>query len=1332
MSDEAKLRSYLEKVTVDLRQARRRAAEAEQRLAEPIAIVGIGCRYPGGADSPQQLWQLVEEGRDAVGGFPADRGWDLEALYHPDPANPGTCCTREGGFLAAAAGFDADFFNISPREAVVMDPQQRLLLEASWEALEDGGIDPRALKGSRTGVFAGVMYQEYGAASLGMPPGMTTSIVSGRVAYFLGLEGPAVTVDTACSSSLVTLHLAAQALRGRDCDLALAGGVTVLATPISMIVLGAQGGLSPEGRCKAFADAANGTGWAEGVGVLALERLSDAQRNGHEVLATIRGSAVNQDGASNGLTAPNGPSQERVIRQALANAGLAGREVDTVEAHGTGTVLGDPIEAGALLATYGQERERPLRLGSLKSNIGHTQAAAGVAGVIKMTMAMRAGVLPKTLHVDRPSEKVDWESGRVELLTEAQPWESSGQPRRAGISSFGVSGTNAHLVLEEAPSAAVDDDAAEPSGAPRAPSVRSEPPTPPLPGPVPLAISARSEPALRQAAADLLVRLEDESAPDPIDLAYSLLTTRASFERRAVAVGSSREALAAALSALAENADSATLARGRGGAGQRPVFLFPGVGSQWPGMAQGLIDSSPAFAARMRACDEALAPHVEFSVCDALAGATDIGAVEHAELMQAALFAVMVSLARLWQDCGVEPAAVAGHSQGEIAAAHVAGVLTLEEAAMLTAVRGRTIVKLIGKGGMASVALPADRLGLERWGGRIEVAAFNGPSATVLTGEREALEELVAQCVADGHRARAVPAATAPSHSVQVESLREELLEALGPISPRPAETPFYSAVTGGPLDSSELDAEYWYRNMREPVRFEQLTRSLLDAGERALLEVSPHPLLGLAVGETVEDALAGSGEAAILATLRRGEGGPDRFAFSLAEAHAAGVAVDWEAFFAGSGAKRVKLPTYPFQRQRYWLEGVGEIEGGTAIAPAEAEAAPAPEALDLAAMPTAERAEAVLWLVRGQAALLLGHASGEAVDPERGLLELGFDSVGAMDLRKRLHAATGIELPVSVLASRPSAADIATHLVSQWQDAERGVGAVEGPTGTLLSLLRGSETDGEAAELIDVIGSLSRFRPTFGAAEATQYAPEAIRLSEGGQPPLVMLPSIIPTSGPEEYARLARCLRGSRDLWALPLPGFLAGEPLPAGLEALARAQAETVARLDLPSGFVIAGHSSGGWLAHSLTACLESAGVGPEAVVLLDTPPPGAGLLRQLLPALIRSLDGGDPGPIAIDDTRLTATAAYSRLFSEFRPAAIEASLAMVRAEESAPSGRSSEATPEADAWSAPGSTVEVPGGHFTMLTEHADTTAEALEALLGAQPALLATGAESEGEG
>ncbi|HEX6687027.1 MAG TPA: type I polyketide synthase, partial [Solirubrobacterales bacterium] len=890
--------------------------------SEPIAIVGMACRYPGGIASPADLWKLVAEGRDGISEFPADRGWDVERIYDPDPENPGTTYTREGGFLAAAGEFDPGFFSISPREASFIDPQERLLLESSWEALEDAGIDPASLKRSQTGVFAGVGERSYGPA-----PGLTSSIISGRVSYALGLEGPAISIDTACSSSLVAIHLASQALRQGECPLALASGVTVLSTPGPFLVFSAQRGLAPDGRCKSFADAADGTGWAEGVGVLVLERLSDARRNGHTVLALLKGSAVNQDGASNGLTAPNGPSQERVIRQALANARLESKDVDVVEAHGTGTVLGDPIEAGALLATYGQDRERPLKLGSLKSNIGHAQAAAGVAGVIKMAMAMREGVLPKTLHVDAPSSKVDWEAGKIELLTEQLAWDANGGPRRAGVSSFGVSGTNAHVILEQAPE--LEPVPAGPSGSGDG---EKAPATQPLPGQIPLALSAKTKPALAQIAGRLAARLQADPELDPTDIAYSLLTTRSSFEHRAVLLGQDREGLLASLAAFAEGESPAGAVQGTAGSERRPVFLFPGQGAQAQGMALGLLESSPAFARHMAACEEALSPPVDWSLLEVLKD-PKAAWLDRLDMVQPALFAVMVSLARLWQEAGVEPAAVVGHSQGEIAAAHIAGALSLEDAALIVAKRGQAMAKIAGRGGMLSVSLTPEQLPpyADPLGERVSLAAINGPASLVLSGDPEALGEIQSACEKDGVRAQQI-AVDYAAHSAQIEQLETELLEAFAPISPKSTEIPLHSTVTGEQIEGAELGAEYWYRNLRQTVLLEPVLRSLLEAGQRALIEIGPHPVLAFGVQETIEDVLPDPGEAVSLCTLRHETDEAERFVLSLAEAHVAGVAVDWEAFFKGTGAKRVPLPTYPFQRERYWLAAVASTADAGAI----------------------------------------------------------------------------------------------------------------------------------------------------------------------------------------------------------------------------------------------------------------------------------------------------------------------------------------------------------------------------------------------------------------
>nr|AFG19421.1 MycD3 [Streptomyces flaveolus] len=939
MADDKKYREYLNKAVTTARQATRRLREVEEKAWEPIAIVGMACRLPGGVTSPEDLWRLVADGVDGITPFPADRGWDLAGMYDPDPDAPGKSYVREGGFLDDVAGFDASFFGISPREALAMDPQQRMLLETSWEVFERAGIDPASLRGRRIGCYTGVMHHDYAPRVRQVPAdleayigrGSTGSFATGRVSYTLGLEGPAVTVDTACSSSLVAIHLAVQSLRTGESEMALAGGVAVMADSKMFVEFSRQRGLSPDGRCRAFAAGADGTGFSEGVGVLLLERLSDARRSGREVLAVVRGSAVNQDGASNGLTAPNGPAQQRVIRQALENARLSAVDVDVVEAHGTGTSLGDPIEAQALLATYGRSRAegRPLWLGSLKSNIGHAQAAAGVAGVIKMVEAMRHGVLPKTLHVDVPTPEVDWSSGGVELLTEAREWPERDEPRRAGVSSFGLSGTNAHIVIESAQPAPEEPQAAGPapeepltarpaaeeSGPAELAATTSTTPARPATqrtaphGTVPLPLSGKTPAALRARARQLAAFLE--SRPEAVlhDIALSL-TTRTAFDHRGVVVAGTHHEAVSRLAALAEDTSVPSPVQGDTGV----VFVFPGQGAQWVGMALGLLGESVVFAEWMGRCGEALAPFVGWSLVDVLGDEVALGRVD---VVQPVLWAVMVSLAGLWRSVGVEPVGVVGHSQGEIAAACVVGALSLEEGARVVARRSQVIASsLAGGGGMLSVGLPVGVVE-GRLGEGLSVAAVNGPASVVVSGVVGALDVLEGELGAEGVRVRRVPVDYA-SHSVLVEGVEGELAGVLGGVSAVSSGVPFYSTVTGGVVDTSVLDGGYWYRNLRERVRLEEVVRGLSGVGRRVFVEVSPHPVLGFVVAETLG---AVGVDGVVVGSLRRGEGGLDRFLRSVGEVYAAGVDVDWRAAFDTSAARVVELPTYPFQHQRYWLD---------------------------------------------------------------------------------------------------------------------------------------------------------------------------------------------------------------------------------------------------------------------------------------------------------------------------------------------------------------------------------------------------------------------------
>ncbi|UOZ02750.1 type I polyketide synthase [Amycolatopsis sp. WQ 127309] len=901
---------------------------AASDVDDPIAIVGMACRLPGGVASPAALWDLVAAGGDAVSAFPDDRGWDLDRLFDPDPDRAGKSYVREGGFVHDAADFDAGFFGISPREALAMDPQQRLLLEASWETFENAGIDPVSLRGGSVGVFAGVMHHDYGPGDDQVPPdlvgymgtGTAGSVASGRVSYSLGFEGPALTVDTACSSSLVAIHLAAQALRRGECSMALAGGVTVMATPVSFVEFSRQRGLAADGRCKPFAGAADGTGWGEGAGLVLLERLSAARAAGHRVLGVVAGSAVNQDGASNGLTAPNGPSQQRVIRAALASAGLSVSDVDAVEAHGTGTSLGDPIEAQALLATYGQDRVEPLWLGSVKSNIGHTQGAAGVAGVIKMVEAMRHGVLPATLHVDEPTPEVDWSAGAVRLLTESRAWPEAGRPRRAGVSSFGISGTNAHVIVEQAPEfdSTPDDEPVEVLDV------------------VPLVVSGRGTTGLQGQAARLATFVDHDDV-SPADVGRALVTTRATLPDRAVVLAADRGEAVAGLRALADGASGVGVISGVADVEGKRVFVFPGQGAQWAGMGRELLAASPVFAGVVAECEKALAPWVDWSVTEVLQGAPGAPGLDRVDVVQPASFTVMVGLAAVWRSWGVTPDAVVGHSQGEIAAACVAGGLSLEDAAKVVALRSQAIAtELAGRGGMLSLALPVERAA-ERvlaWDGRVEIAAVNGPASVVVAGDPDALAEVRAACDGDGVRARMIPVDYA-SHTRHVEALRQRLAQDLAGIEPTATRIPMWSTVTQEWVQGAELDAGYWYRNLRHPVGFAAAIETLAAQGHRAFVEVSPHPVLTAGI-QDILDTQDGS-PAVVTGTVRRDDGGLRRLLASAAELFVRGVNVDWPGRFAGTGGRRVELPTYAFQRERFWLHATsasGDVSGAGLVSP--------------------------------------------------------------------------------------------------------------------------------------------------------------------------------------------------------------------------------------------------------------------------------------------------------------------------------------------------------------------------------------------------------------
>ncbi|KFX05890.1 polyketide synthase [Pectobacterium betavasculorum] len=883
---------------------------------EPIAIIGMACRYPGSVNSPEALWDLLVNERDAIGDYPSDRGWNITKLYDPEPGRLGKISTRTSGFLYDAPLFDAGFFGISPREALTLEPQQRLLLEVSWEAIERAGIEPSSLYGSNTGIYAGIMATEYGSqiqhASEDVSGygymGTATCVASGRVAYSLGLHGPAVTIDTACSSSLVAIHTACEALRSNDCKLALAGGITIMPTPGVLIDFSQQRVLAPDGRCKAFSASADGVGLSEGIGMLLLEPLSQAQANGHTVLGVIRGSAVNQDGASNGLTAPNGSAQQQVIRHALVNAGLTPQDVDVVEAHGTGTRLGDPIEANALMATYGRQRsaEQPLLLGSIKSNIGHTQAAAGVAGIIKMLMAFRHNMLPRSLHITEPSHEVDWSSGAIQLLSASRPWPQVGdRPYRAAISSFGVSGTNSHLIVEQSPVSTSDGHMQTEATA--APQEMLWP------------IAAKTDTALRKKAAQLREYLTNQQALDPINVGYSLGISRSQFPFRAAVRGQSKEVLLKGLQSLENGQDHPTLTVGASPVGEsgKLLFIFPGQGSQWPEMGMELYNAFSVYRQAIDEVDDALRTYVDWSLIDVLRGSPDTPPLDRVDVVQPALFAVMTALARLWQSFGFTPHAVVGHSQGEIAAAYIAGALSLQDAIRIVALRSRLMLSQSGHGAMATLGLSEEqtRALLTPDDGEITLAVFNSPSSTVVSGDAKSIETLLRRCKKERIRAKRI-AVDVAGHSPQLDTLRPILMELFSGLKPSATRIPFYSTVDGHTpdtlLDGTTLNAKYWCDNLCCPVRFFDTISALSKTGKVTFLECSPHAVLLPALEETTDNT------ATIVGSMQRNKPAVECLTQAMAQLYVNGHNLNWRALHPT--ANLVDIPTYPFDHRHYWL----------------------------------------------------------------------------------------------------------------------------------------------------------------------------------------------------------------------------------------------------------------------------------------------------------------------------------------------------------------------------------------------------------------------------
>lgn len=1314
---------------------------------EPIAIVGMSCRLPGGVNSPEDLWALVMSGQSALSAMPDDRGWDLERLYHPSPGNPGTSYARAGGFLDDVAGFDAELFGISPREALAMDPHQRLLLEGAWEACEHAGIAPTSLRGSRTGVFAGASPFGYGIAAdiyrTGTPhpapetegyvlTGSAPSVISGRIAYVLGLEGPAISIDTACSSSLVAIHLACRSLRAKESDLALAGGATVICSPVVFVEFSRQRGLAADGRCKAFAAAADGTGWSEGVGVVLLERLSDAFRHGHRVLAVVRGSAINQDGASNGLTAPNGPSQERLIQAGLADANLSADHIDAVEAHGTGTTLGDPIEAHALMATYGQGRDadRPLWLGSVKSNIGHTQAAAGIAGVIKMVLAINHGQLPKTLHVDEPTPQVDWSLGQVALLVDQRPWPDTGRPRRAGVSSFGISGTNAHLILEQAPPDATQTDPGEPPDA--RPNQDSSP--------IPCVISAHDMSALRQQA----TRLEKLAAARqdlvPHGIAWSLASGRAHLRHRAVILASSRQELLAGLADLAYGRPSPLVVQGRSSSAGKLAFLFTGQGSQYQGMGHGLLDNYPGFREAFDNTCAELSKHLTVDIRSVFhprpGTASPDDLLNHTVYTQTGVFALQVALFALTTSLGLRPDYLIGHSSGEIAAVHAAGMLSLADACALIAARGALMQELPPGGAMIAVQASEDEVRhITQNGCGVSVAAVNGPQAVVLSGPDSAVRAAVLPFTEAGRRTRELRVSH-PFHSQAVEPILERLTAVAAGLTFTEGHTPVISTVTGTVIEPQRLARPaYWAQQARSTVRFADSVRTAADRGTRRFLELGPAGTLISLAREVLDPA---AHRATMVAALRVGEQDLRTLTRAIATLHVSGVTPCWAAVLGSLATHRqIELPTYPFQHKRYWLTpDLGDqpdavsARAATPSPAAERDPVAVPVLREQCAnKPGSERRAIIQDHLLRQVGATLGYGGHVGVEADSEFVELGFDSLMGTQLLTALAEASGLHLPTSLLFDHPTPAKLAGGIEALLVSAPELEVRQEArpPSLALRTLFQTAMRQHRIQDGMTLLSTASRILRHTRGKSARPCVAHVVTLARGDLAPVLLcIPSVSPLSSPLQYAKLAAALSGIRTLSTVSVPGYGDHEPLPDDLTEVITAQTTALLEVAHQGSYALVGYSSGGWLAHDLAHRLATSQHAPLALILMDTPIL-SDLTDDVLTAMTKEMFIRENDVGGVTGHRLITWRRYLEHYASWQPEELAIPTVFVHPEHNF--FTHSETGLPLVHWPVSHVALTTPGDHFTILENHSSSTARTVNAWLAGNPYLTDFGAHGD---